>query len=125
MNETVDLTKTFERVSREGLFINLSYLGSTINKGLGLSREISNIISRAAATCGKLQKRVLNNRRLCIGKKMAVYNVCILSALWYVISFHACSLRKVPEMKWQERLTNLGFLHSQTRNIEIIIGLKR
>ena len=41
--------------------------------------------------CGKLQRKVWNNRKLCLEKKMAVYNACISSALWYVLklSMHA------------------------------------
>ena len=54
------------------------YLGSTINKGLDLSKEMSNRISQAAATYRKLQNRVWKNTKVHLRMKMTVYNVCIM-----------------------------------------------
>ena len=78
------------------------YLGFKINKGLDLSKEIPNRISRIAATYSKLRKSVWDNRKLDSGIKVAVESACILPTLlcyaetWTTYAYRLKRLQSFP-----------------------------
>ncbi|KAL8573199.1 hypothetical protein ACOMHN_036184 [Nucella lapillus] len=58
-----------------------TYLGSTINDNLSHDVEINKCIGKAATMLGHLTTPVLENPRLTMATKMAVYEACIISTL--------------------------------------------
>ena len=101
-----------------------TYLGSTIASSLSLDTEISSRIGKAAAVMAKLNKRVWNNNSLTINTKVRVYQACVLGTLLYgseswttytgqerrLNSFHLRCLRRLLQIKWQDRVPNTEVL---------------
>ena len=97
-----------------------TYLGSTITDDVSLDAEINKRIGRAATTMAKLTDRVWNNRMLTITTKVAVFHACVLSTLLYgseswttyasqerrLSVFYMRCLRRILNIKWQDRVTN-------------------
>ena len=97
-----------------------TYLGSTITDNLCLDPEIDRRIGRAATTFARLTNRVWKNNKLTVRTKMAVYSACVLSTLLYgseswtlysrqerrLNTFHMRNLRRILDIKWQDRKTN-------------------
>ncbi|KAI8487404.1 hypothetical protein Bbelb_348730 [Branchiostoma belcheri] len=97
-----------------------TYLGSVMTSTHSLDEEINVRIGRAAASFGKLSKRVWENQKLTKKTKVLVYNTCVLSTLLYgseawtvysrqekrLNSFHLRCLRKILNIKWQDKITN-------------------
>ena len=104
--------------------INSAYLGSTITKNLGLNKEISKIISKAAMNFRLLQKQAWKNNRLSTKVKIHIYETCVLSLLLYcsetwttyarnikrLNSFHMWCLQKLLEIKWQDQIPHTEVL---------------
>ena len=97
-----------------------TYLGSTVTENLCLDPEIDRRIGRAATTFARLNQRVWTNSKLSTHTKMAVYGACIISILLYgseswitysrqerrLNAFHMRNLRRILNIKWQDRVTN-------------------
>lgn len=60
-----------------------TYLGSTISCNLSLDAELNVRIGKAATAMARLTKKVWENTRLTLNKKMKVYEACVLSTLLY------------------------------------------
>ena len=101
-----------------------TYLGSTVANSLSLDTEISSRIGKAAAVMSKLNKRVWSNSQLTVNTKLRVYQACVLSTLLYgseswttyagqekrLNSFHLRCLRRLLQIKWQDKVTNTEVL---------------
>ncbi len=59
------------------------YLGSCVTNNVSLDQEIENRISSAAASFGKLCRRVFDNRNLTVSTKTSVYRAVVLPTLLY------------------------------------------
>ncbi|RXN14061.1 RNA-directed DNA polymerase from mobile element jockey-like protein [Labeo rohita] len=103
---------------------NFPYLGSTISSSLSIDSEISSRIAKAATAMAKLNQRVWNNSSLTEKTRLCVYQACILSTLLYgsetwttyarherkLNSFHMRCLRRILQIKWQDRVPNTEVL---------------
>jgi len=101
-----------------------TYLGSTVSSSLSLDTEISSRIGKGAAVMSKLNKRVWSNSQLTVNTKLRVYQACVLSTLLYgseswttyasqekrLNSFHLRCLRRLLQVKWQDKVTNTEVL---------------
>ena len=101
-----------------------TYLGSNIASSLSLDTEISSRIGKAAAVMSKMNKRVWSNSQLTVNTKLRVYQACVLSILLYgseswtiyagqekqLNSFHLRCLRRLLQIKWQDKVTNTEVL---------------
>ena len=97
-----------------------TYLGSVATSTNSLDEEINVRIGRAAASFGKLSKRAWENQKLTRKTKVQIYNTCVLPTLLYgsetwtvysrqekrLNSFHMRCLRRILNIKWQDRITN-------------------
>ncbi|XP_076043618.1 uncharacterized protein LOC143026733 [Oratosquilla oratoria] len=118
----IELTMTFDLVSRDGFFKALrkigcppklhslilsfhtnmkgtfTYLGFTITDNLSLDAEIDKKIGKAATTLARLKSRVWTNPKLTMKTKTAVHNACVLSTLLYgseTWTTHACQEKRL------------------------------
>jgi len=103
---------------------HFTYLGSTITRNLSLDAELDKRIAKAAAVMAQLSKRVWTNKQLTLNTKLKVYQACVLSSLLYgseswttyarqenrLESFHIRCLRRILDIKWQDRVTNTAVL---------------
>ena len=101
-----------------------TYLGSTICSNLSLDKEIDKRIAKAASVMTRLSKRVWSNCILTRNTKLKVYQSCVLSTLLYgseawttyakqenrLESFHLRCLRRILNIKWQDKITNTAVL---------------
>ena len=100
------------------------YLGSNISSRASLDTEIKRRIAKASSTMSRLGKRVWSNKKVSKATKMKVYQACIISVLLYgseswathayqenkLEAFHMRSLRRILDIKWQDRVTNTEVL---------------
>ena len=103
---------------------NFTYLGSTISSNISLDAEIDKRIGKAATTLAHLSSRVLENPKLTIKTKVAVYNACVVSTLLYgsetwttyarqekrLNSFHMRCLRRILGISWEDKIPNTEVL---------------
>ena len=103
---------------------SFNYLGSTITSMLSLEEEINIRLGKASTTFGRLTKRVWKNKKLTLRTKILIYQACVLSTLLYgaetwtiyarqekkLQGFHMRSLRRIMNIKWQEKITNTEIL---------------
>ncbi|KAL8588325.1 hypothetical protein ACOMHN_019590 [Nucella lapillus] len=103
---------------------SFTYLGSSLTFSNSLDKEISTRIAKANASYGRLHKRVWNERGLKLETKCAVYRAVVLTALLYgceswaiyhrhvklLDQFHQCCLRRILNIKWYHRVSNLKVL---------------
>ncbi|KAL1255575.1 hypothetical protein QQF64_013636 [Cirrhinus molitorella] len=103
---------------------NFTYLGSIISSSLSIDSEINSRIAKAATVMAKLNQRVWNNSNLTEKTRMRVYQACVLSTLLYggetwttyarherkLNSFHMRCLRRILQIKWQDRVPNTKVL---------------
>lgn len=96
------------------------YLGSIVSSSATLDDEINCRIGKAATTFGKLTKRAWQNKHLTTRTKTRIYESCVLSTLLYASEtwttykgqekklniFHLRCLRKLLNIKWQDRVPN-------------------
>ena len=117
-----------------------TYLGSTITTSISLDEEINSRIGKAATTFGKLTKRAWNNKQLTLRTKILIYQACVISVLLYgcetwstyarqekrLNSFHLRCLRKIMNIKWQEKVTNYEVLkRAGIRSMFTVIRTRR
>ena len=121
-------TETPPRIAIDGYTLevveNFTYLGSSISSSLSIDSEINSRIAKAATVMAKLNQRVWNNSNLTEKTRLRVYQACILSTLLYgsetwttyarhekkLNSFHLRCLRRILQIKWQDRVPNTEVL---------------
>lgn len=93
-----------------------TYLGSTINSGLNLDTQIDKRIGKTVAVFARLTTQALENTKLSIKTKMAVYNPCVISTLLYwsetwttyvkqkkgLNTFHLKRIRRILGASWKD-----------------------
>jgi len=91
-----------------------------VSSKVSLDVEISSRIAKAAGVMAKLNERVWINDLLSEKTKLQVYRSCVLSTLLYgselwptyarqekrLNRFHLCCLRRLLQIKWQDRVSN-------------------
>ena len=99
------------------------YLGSMSSDGT-LSKQIESWISKTSQSLGHLQSRVMDNRNIKLSTKLKVYKTVVLTSLLYgcetwtlyrkqikqLEGFHMRSLRRIMDIRWQDKVTNLQAL---------------
>ena len=120
--------------------IYFNYLGSTVTYNLSIDEEINIRIGKAATTFGKLSKRAWLNSKLTTKTKIMIYQACVLSILLYgsetwstyskqekrLNSFHQRCLRRILNIKWQDKITNMEVLRkAKIPSVFSILGNKR
>ena len=100
------------------------YLGSIMSSDGTLSKEIESRISKASQSLGRLWSRVMDNWNIKLSTKLKVYKAVVLTSLLYgcetwtlyrkqikqLESFHMRSLRRIMDIRWQDKVTNLQVL---------------
>ena len=100
------------------------YLGSTVTSSGSLDNEVMQRIGKASAAFGRLTKRLWQDHGIRLSTKIAVYRAVVLCALMYCCEtwttyrrhiqqleqFHQRCLRKICNIKWQDRVSNLQVL---------------
>ena len=119
---------------------SFTYLGSNISSTLSLEDEISSRIGKAATVMARLYKRVWSNAKLTARTKLQVYQACVLSTLLYgceswttytrherrLNSFHLRCLRRILDIKWQEKVPNTEVLaQASMSSIAAILSQRR
>jgi len=115
---------------------NFSYLGSIISSNANVDAEINHRIQQAAAAFGKLRSRVFQDRDIRIDTKLKVYRAIVITTLLYgsetwttyrrhiaaLEKFHQRCLRRMMNIKWQDKKTNISVLEqAATSSVESII----
>ena len=113
-----------------------TYLGSCLSSANSLDDELSSRLAKASSSFGRLTDRVWNERGLKLETKIAVYRAVVLSALLYgceswtvyrrqikmLEQFHQRHLRRVLNIKWQDRISNVTVLQrTKLPSIETIL----
>ena len=114
------------------------YLGSCVTNNVSLDQEIENRISSAAASFGKLRRRVFDNRNLTVSTKTSVYRAVVLPTLLYgsetwtlyrhqirqLEKFHQRCLRGILHLHWSARVTNAAVLErASATSVEAMLHL--
>ena len=89
-----------------------------------LSKEIESRISKASQSLGRLRSRVMDNRNIKLSTKLKVYKTVVRTSLLYgcetwtlyrqqikqLECFHMRSLRRIMDIRWKDKVTNLQVL---------------
>ncbi|BHF85357.1 hypothetical protein SprV_1002852100 [Sparganum proliferum] len=103
---------------------NFPYLGSTLSRNTKIDDEVANRIPKASQAFGGLQSTVWNRHGLQLSTKLKMYKAVILPTLlygaetWTVYTkqarrlnhFHLSCLRRIPRLKWQDRIHDTDVL---------------
>lgn len=103
---------------------DFTYLGSTISKDGRLDVESQKRMAKASSAFDRLQSRLWNNYHVSMRTKCNIYRAVVVSTLLYgaeswtlyrsqVRKLHAFMmrhLRKIMDIKWQDRITNVAVL---------------
>ena len=101
-----------------------TYLGSTLSQNVTIDDEVNVRIARASATFGRLHVNVWNRRGISLQTKLKLYRAIVLPTLFYVCEtrtvyqrhakklnhFHTTCLRKLLNIKWQDRIPDTEVL---------------
>lgn len=113
-----------------------TYLGSTISANHSIDAEITNRIAKASSSFGALTSRLWNVRGIKQQTKLAVYHAVVLPTLLYAAEswtyyrrhirqldgFHMSCLRRILNIKWQDKISNVEVLQrAQSVGIESIL----
>ena len=113
------------------------YLGSTLCNDVSLDKEITNRISKASSSFGRLYDRVWSQHGIKLLTKIKVFKAVVLSNLLYgcetwtcyrrhikeLDKFHLRHLRSILGIKWQDKVTNIEVLERcQCTGIEVMIA---
>jgi len=113
-----------------------TYLGSCLSSANLLEDELSSCLAKASSAFGRLTQRVWNERGLKLDTKIAVYRAVVLSALLYgseswtvyrrqvkmLEQFHQRHLRRILNIRWQDRIPNVTVLQrAKLPSIETIL----
>lgn len=105
-----------------------TYLGSTLSRNATIDDEVNVRIARASATFGRLSANVWNRRGISLETKLKVYRAVVLPTLLYACEtwtvyqrhakklnhFHTTCLRKLLNIKWQDRTPDTEVLAKAT-----------
>ena len=115
---------------------HFTYLGSCLSCKVDLDAEIQACLHSASGAFGRLRTRVFDNRDIYINTKINVYKAIILPTLLYgseawttysrhlksLEKYHQRCLRRILNIKWQDRRTNSSVLEeANVTSIESII----
>ena len=103
---------------------SFKYLGSHIAANCTLDDEINHRIGQANGAYGRLRTKVFENRNLTLKTKVMVYHAVVVSSLLYgsetwtlyrrqvrlLEKFHMNSLRKILDVTWRDRVSNVEVL---------------
>ena len=101
-----------------------TYLGSTLSRNGNVDTEIDIQIAKASASFGRLNSNVWNRRGITVETKLKVYRALVLPTLLYASetwttyrrhlvklnSFHLTCLRKILNIKWQDKIPDTEVL---------------
>ena len=119
---------------------NYTYLGSIISSSQSIDLEINSRIARAATVMAQLKQRVWDNSSLTERTRLRVYHACVLSTLLYgceswttyarhekkLNSFHMRCLRRILQIKWQDRVSNTEVLErANMSSLHAVLSEKR
>ncbi|XP_076045668.1 uncharacterized protein LOC143027905 [Oratosquilla oratoria] len=112
---------------------NFCYLGSHLSPNADLSDEIQHRLKSARTAFGKLRTRVFGDRDIQNDTKLMVYRAVVIPTLLHASetwtpyrhhlktleNFHQRCLRKILNISWEDRRTNLSILQeAKTTSIE-------
>ena len=106
-----------------------TYLGSTLSQNVTIDDEVNVRIARASATFGRLHANVWNKRGISLQTKLKAYRAIVLPTLIYACKtwtvyqrhakklnhFHTTCLRKLLNIKWQDRIPDTEVLAQAAR----------
>lgn len=101
-----------------------NYLGSVLSADCSVDEEVNGRINKAAASFGRIRKRVIQNHNLRIETKVAVYKAVCLSMLLYgsesltlyrkhiklLETFHTQCIKNILGITWQDRVPHTDML---------------
>ena len=101
-----------------------TYLGSTLSRSVTIDDEINSRLAKASAAFGRLNKNVWDRRGITTPTKIKVYKAVVLTTLLYgcetwtvykrhskkLNHFHTTRLRKLLNIKWQEKIPDTEVL---------------
>ena len=101
-----------------------TYLGSTLSRSVTIDEEINSRLAKASAAFGRLNKNVWDRRGITTPTKIKVYKAVVLTTLLYgcetwtvykrhskkLNHFHTTRLRKLLNIKWQEKIPDTEVL---------------
>ena len=100
------------------------YLGSILSADASIDDDISARLAKASAAYGRLRKRLWSDHGIKLATKVAVYKAVMLTTLLYgceswtlyrrhiakLDQFHLRCLRKIANIKWQDKVPNTSVL---------------
>jgi hypothetical protein len=100
------------------------YLGSVLSNSATIDNDVTKRIALASGAFGRLEKRLWNERGVCLGTKIAVYRAVVLTTLLYgcetwttyrrhikkLQQFHLRCLRHITRTKWYDKVPNFEVL---------------
>ena len=103
---------------------SFTYLGSTLSHNATIDREITNRISKASSSFGRLRKTVWERRGIKLATKLKVYQAVVLTTLLYgcetwtvyrkherqINHFHLGCLRNLLHIRWQDKVPDTAVL---------------
>ena len=103
---------------------SFTYLGSTLSHNATIDREITNRISKASSSFGRLRKTVWERRGINLATKLKVYQAVVLTTLLYgcetqtvyrkherqINHFHLGCLRNLLHIRWQDKVPDTADL---------------
>lgn len=103
---------------------NFTYLGSTLSRNTVIDDEVNARLAKASVAFGRLYKNVWDRRGITTETKIKVYRAVVLTTLLYgceawtvyqrharkLNHFHMTSLRKLLNIKWQEKIPDTEVL---------------
>ena len=116
-----NITVNGQRLSAVNRF---TYLGSTLSQNATIDDEVNVRTARASVIFGRLHANVWNRRGISIQTKLKVYRAIVLPTLLYACEtwtvyqrhakklnhFHTTCLRKLLNIKWQDRIPDTEVL---------------
>ena len=116
---------------------SFAYLGSILSRSVRIDNEVDARIAKASTAFGRLRKKVWESNGLTTRTKLKVYKAVVLPSLlyscetWTVYSshantlnrFHLDCLRKIPRVKWQDKIPDTEVLRlADLPSIHTILG---
>ena len=113
-----------------------TYLGSTVSSDCSIDAEVTNRIAKASSSFGALTSKLWNMRGIRNETKLAVYHAVVLPCLLYASEtwtyyrrhvrqldrFHLSCLRKIMNVRWQDRVSNVEVLQrARTVGMEALL----
>ncbi|KAI0222195.1 hypothetical protein LSAT2_026566 [Lamellibrachia satsuma] len=123
---TISIKKTEVNGQRLSAVNRFTCLGSTLSQNVTIDDEVNVRIARTSATFGRLHANVWNRRGISLHTRLKVYRAIVLPTLLYTCEtwtvyqrhakklnhFHTTCLRKLLNIKWQNRIPDTERLPS-------------